>query len=423
MLYLAQVASPIRVNIDAYRLLSMAESAYNGEGYLVDGSPDRFPILYPMLVKTLMQLDIADSHVIISLNLIFLFGFIYFFHQLFKIEKNYHCFYYIIFILLSWVCIKHVTLPLTDMGFMFFSGASLLLLKKVTWYNKIEFICFLTFSILLALIATGFRSIGMALFPAIAYAGGYSFIKQMRFKLRKADIFIYSCLLSIVLLIVVLGVKTQWFKDNFISSNGYFYDIINKIHTDGFLSFFMTNIGYRVLEFGEIATNLPLSKFSFLLPLYIVAGLIMFATTIYGCYKLFVNSNTSFLSVYFISYSAIMLTWPFYDSRFWLPVLPFIFIGIMSLLDNLKSYSSYLKYIAICYFSIYAIVGMIALGYSTQISLSGNDISEYYGNGNMIKMTYRKALNNGYPVNRKHVDKKIVHIIRRFERNNKHSDE
>ena len=75
--YCLQVVSPLRINTDAYRLLSMAVSASEGNGYLVDGQPDQFPNGYPFLVKIMLMAGIADSASLVALNLLFYAGGLY----------------------------------------------------------------------------------------------------------------------------------------------------------------------------------------------------------------------------------------------------------------------------------------------------------------------------------------------------------
>jgi hypothetical protein len=69
--YCLQVVSPLRINTDSYRLLSMAVSANEGHGYLVEGRPDQFPNGYPFLVKVCLQAGIANSATLIGMNIIF----------------------------------------------------------------------------------------------------------------------------------------------------------------------------------------------------------------------------------------------------------------------------------------------------------------------------------------------------------------
>ena len=48
--YLLQIVSPLRLNTDSLRLLSMASSWVDGGNFLVNGNKDSFPVGYPMFL-------------------------------------------------------------------------------------------------------------------------------------------------------------------------------------------------------------------------------------------------------------------------------------------------------------------------------------------------------------------------------------
>lgn len=65
--YCLQMLSPLRLNTDSTRLLSMAASAHAGEGYLVDGNIDQFPNGYPAVVRVMLRAGIANSSSLVAL--------------------------------------------------------------------------------------------------------------------------------------------------------------------------------------------------------------------------------------------------------------------------------------------------------------------------------------------------------------------
>ncbi len=62
--------------------------------------------------------------------------------------------------------------------------------------------------------------------------------------------------------------------------------------------------------------------------------------------------------IYLVLYSVIVFNWPYYDPRFWLPVLPFVISVI------LKSPMKKLKPVKIFVFCVYFILGVSAMSYS-----------------------------------------------------------
>lgn len=69
--YFLQVVTPLRLHFDSIVLLSSAETASRGGGFLFHGQPTVFPPGYPALVAALMRLHIAYVWVLISINIVF----------------------------------------------------------------------------------------------------------------------------------------------------------------------------------------------------------------------------------------------------------------------------------------------------------------------------------------------------------------
>ena len=125
ILYLAQVASPLRLTPDAVAYLSLADSFLEGQGFLYRGAATHFPPGYPALLALLIYLGMGFSGVFIGTNLIFLaLGHTIFFYiaaTVFNFKKN--TLYIIICVcLLSSVFILNVPFPLSDIMFYRYSN-------------------------------------------------------------------------------------------------------------------------------------------------------------------------------------------------------------------------------------------------------------------------------------------------------------
>ena len=59
--YLLQIVSPLRLNTDSLRLLSMASSWVDGGNFLVNGNKDQFPVGYPMFLGLLEKGGVGNS--------------------------------------------------------------------------------------------------------------------------------------------------------------------------------------------------------------------------------------------------------------------------------------------------------------------------------------------------------------------------
>jgi hypothetical protein len=114
--------------------------------------------------------------------------------------------------------------------------------------------------------------------------------------------------------------------------------------------------------------------------------------------------------VFIICYAIILSAWPYYDARFWWPVIPLLIAYSLVAVQRLK--------IPVAIVGIYciwfAILGFGTIAYSTRISFSGCDFPQRYGAGDLMT-TYRAAFdqcrNGGSPDN---VNAKVLRLLREF---------
>ncbi len=95
----------------------MAASAFDGSGF----PQTQFPIGFPVILLVMERLGVASSCAFVWLNLIVLsLGLVCLYYMLIwalelsTLESTAIC----VLTLLSWVTIKHVTLPLTDLSYI-----------------------------------------------------------------------------------------------------------------------------------------------------------------------------------------------------------------------------------------------------------------------------------------------------------------
>jgi hypothetical protein len=145
----------------------------------------------------------------------------------------------------------------------------------------------------------------------------------------------------------------------------------------------------RFVEWAEIAVNIPVSRvpptLASLFPLLGVAILLV------AVFSLWVRRrNWGAGDVYLIAYSAILMVWPFNDNRFWLPVIPFFIGSIVEVATRYASRVGLLRWAAVLFAFAYVTGGVIALGYSTRLSLAGPEFAGLYGSPEM-QNAYREA--------------------------------
>jgi hypothetical protein len=420
--YLLQLLTPLRINTDSYRLLSMAVSAYHGYDYLVDGNPDQFPLGYPFIVKVLLESGLGDSMSLVALNLLFLITGLYILQIWCKREgdsiKGIMGLMCVAFVLSSWVMIKHITLPLTEMPYFAVSSLSLLFLW-IFWQNngRSKWLP-LVVALLLGLVAIQFRTIGITIFPALVvtvffHEDIFPYTSRILTNTR-----FYTLTVSAFILLLFIGIffirDTNWFESQFIRPESYFQRQLYLIQSKGFTASIFQNIFYRVSEFGEIFTNIPSSKVSLLSPIQFLAGIIAWFITIYGTWFLINRRQMVFLPLYFISYATVMLAWPYYDARFWLPVLPVLAVITFTGLEELLRKWPALSLASWSYVIWFFLLGIASIIFSTRISLAGKEFSEVFGDKSM-QMTYRYAFQNGKKVDCEQVNQGLLNLLRIFE--------
>ena len=75
------------------------------------------------------------------------------------------------------------------------------------------------------------------------------------------------------------------------------------------------------------------------------------------------------VDVYTAGYLAILLVWPYQDARFWIPVIPILF-GYVALGWEHSWAGRPLRWARAAYLGAYGLLGVVALAYSSWISLA-----------------------------------------------------
>ncbi len=418
-LYLLQARSPLRINTDSYRLLAMAVSAYEGHGYVVNGNPDQFPVGYPLVVRTMLQAGLASSMTLVLLNLLGLAVGLWAFYRWSAAQAvSSSAALPLAFVLSSWVMVKHVTLPLTELLYFGLSSLSLFcdwLFRRETGRRKWWFF---SAAVVLAYGALQCRSVGLTLFPVLAitalvHKDHYQFLRAAVGHRKQVPVYLgVAVFLSLVAL--ALTSKTAWYETQFGGDGSYFQSLLGSTADAGIVSGLIQNTRHRILEFGEIFANLPRDKFPQLLPIFALAGLVAWMALMRGAWLLLRTRDWLPMPLYFLTYSSLMLVWPYYDSRFWLPLLPVMAILLLHALQDLEDRWPAARFLSRAYLTGFFLFGLVALAFSTRISLSGREFSEVYGEGT-TKMTYRYSFQNGKPVDWNRVNEDHVWILRIFE--------
>lgn len=402
--YLLQVFSPLRLNADAVTLLSMGDSAAHGGGFLDSGQKTVFPPGYPALMALLIRVGLAHPWAIVGLNLIFLsIGLLATYSLLIRdfFEAKAAALLICSLFLLSFVVVKHSTIPLTDVPFFCFSMCCLSVMSRTTRMDwNWRFVIFVGGAWLLALAAITVRRVGVALVPPLVFVivnspNCKSLLERLSGRTK----------MIVVMTLVFLGVGTAYVVTR-TSTLSDFSSAVNRSNI--FISIFNI-ISYRFTEFGELLVNIPRSKvpvgFHVMVPWI---GLLLFLLTLAGLDTK--RREIGPAEVFLVCYMGILFVWPYYDPRFLLPVIPLL---ISYSVLGAKSFSLPNNVVAI-YCVAFATLGFVAIAYSTRISFSGSAFPDRYGDG-ILKPTYCaafQACRDGSDSNK--VDDKALRLLRLY---------
>lgn len=407
VIYCLQILSPLRLDTDAVTYLSLSESALAGKGFVYQGEATHFPVGFPLIIVGLDLLGIANSYSFVSLNIFFLsIGIVAsdsIFRQNFGIKPRVSMLLCCL-TLLSYVFIKHTTIPVSDIPYF---GVSMLCLSLLGWFersrsqNQYQTILL---AIGLALMAISIRTIGVALLPALLWA-----------VLKNKGLIKFSPTVYRGRNFLVIATSTILLLGFLVSRTSYFHEATTIYASTGLSQAVIYNVSYILKAWGEIAINIPASKSFWLLKLlYPLMGALVFVLVLRGLWLRRQVFGT--VEIYILGFIFILFVWPYYGVRLWLPIVPLL-MGLVTLACQQQFKRFRLKWVAILYLGIFAILGTGALGYSTRITFAGSKFPEVYGNG-MYTQTYQLAINDTNVSNPGETDKihyQVLNLLRRYE--------
>jgi len=362
LLYVANCFTPLRLTHDTIRYFQIEtwmESRLHGtEGTL----HDFLPLGYSGLLLILSITHLLHPFVITFINLVFLLGSIFFVWKIFgtMISKA----NLLIAVLLSWLSIKFVITPLSEMQFLFFSTGTLYFYTR---YRKENRIVLLFVSFLFFLMALFTRSIAIALIIAFLL----NLLIESKNRISKQ---IVKSKKIAAVIVVGLIAFIYFFRELRITAYANYF--LNPVRRFG-PAILMQNVLHHLSDWAELFVNAPSSKISFLsaglrLTVFAIIGLIFLAATIYILLKKN-NGIPPIIKCYVIIYMIIVLTWPYYESRFWLPVMPFAIGALLQIKMDRTTLRG--KLIVFVKYS-YILAGVFALSYYTYTSFNKKALAE-----------------------------------------------
>ena len=320
--YLLGCFAPLRLEYDSIHYFSLKECLENACPPGFQAAQDPHPLGYPVLLLVLSRLGLLHSFVIAGINALFLTGSLFFVSRSFP--SSLRSFLFFPMVCLHWTFIKFFAYPLSEMQYLFFSTGCLYCFRRYVQFQRY------------AQAAPEKRWLWLI----VAFAGA-----GLAFFTRSA-----GALLAPVLVVGLMGehrrvlklpiVKVLLIGAGILCVAGVF--LFSKTLR---LDMYLRSLGERgspipllrehLKEWGQLILNVPGNKVMTLLPgwgnlLLIVAGLLLVFVLIYAFY-IRRKEVPLVISTYLIAYCLLLFNWPFFDARFWIPVLPYMVVVIVSL--------------------------------------------------------------------------------------------
>jgi ABC-type multidrug transport system fused ATPase/permease subunit len=408
--YLAQIATPLRLVGDGIDYLLQASSAVDGDGFRVHGERSMRPPGYPTLIVVLTKAGVGRTWAIVALNCLLLGIGCWASYFLLRISFGFQveaaqliC----LLTLLSFVMVKHVTYPLSDICFFGASTTCLLMFLQAEGDTQSRRFWRLIFAALLMAFCIELRTIGVALIPAFVWAlvGGATGARKATQRLRQHRI--ASILLLLFTLILVAGIVESFLHSRYLQFN---LPIFQK---RGVLGTLASNLLDHTTEWGELTVNAPVSKLPGVLELPVrIVGLFAIMLCAIGIWQK--CKKVDALVWYGLGYACIVLAYPWCDARLWLPVLPlliaYVLIGMRRIVPP-----KLVRPVVLAYCALFCLLGVVALAYTTRLTFAGARFPDLYGDG-LLRATYRTAFQGEMPNNANDINQDALYLLRRYER-------
>jgi len=399
--YLLNCLTPLRLHVDMLRYYNIKECIEFGCPPDSEAAKDYLPYGYTVLLLLLSKLGILKSFTIVLINCIYLFAALYLLKKMFAATLQ--PFFFLIVVLLSWTIIKFVVHPLSELQYLFFSIASLYFYQQ---YSDTKKILPLLLAFIFGIIGFLTRTVGITLIAALIVSLIWGYRKQLILLIRKNRILIAVIILSAIGVIIFskqLGLN-------------HYRGVMSKQFQEG--KSFGQIIQWHFTEWAEILLNTSVAKAINYFPpgigkiFFIILGVLLFAGFLFILFRR--RNNLPFVvKAYLLCYSLLIFNWPFYDPRFWVPIIPLIAIIITQTIFFDKSKP--LKTVLSSMFIVYALLGVFAIGFITYTSLNKRSLARTQANG-----VYRNEYEThffGKPQSdtARHIDASALHILQKYD--------
>lgn len=364
-LYLLQSVSPLRLESDAVDYLRTAAAI--ADGRVLPKVP--FPSGYPIIIATLDRLGLGSSSFFVLTNCLFLGIGLWATWWIYREHSLPVRLWIIVATLLVISVVKSVAAPLPEAAFF---GVSLLALATASAALSArgpKQLALFVAALAAAAFAVSIRTVGVALIPPLLWA----FLTALNDSRRAARSDRWPTAVTILLMLflgvaVVVLLRTPTIN-HYLRHPSFWY-----LH--GELSSPVAGRIYGILTgLGQLIVNLPLSRFHSVAPVFAGAGALALVLLVLARAR---PADVYLVDIYLTFYLAVLAFWPYDSPRLWMPIAPLVAAHVVSALYRARHIAT-VRILIPVYATWFAVTGMLALAYTTRISLSHENFARLYG--------------------------------------------
>ncbi|MEM9418459.1 MAG: hypothetical protein AAGA25_05290 [Planctomycetota bacterium] len=365
--YLLQLPGHARMMNDTLSYFARAHNFMEGRGLNFDDGYVNHPVGYSILLAGMIRTGLGNVWAFIAVNLIALLASLAMLWGHFRgregLSRPVSAGVLIVF-LLSWTVVKHVPMLYTEILFLMLAVATVRIADRAAERRGWSRLILILVALALTVAATLTRTIGVVLIGSVAWSavGGSAGILPWidwakRTRARMIGVVATGGVITVACAAVMM-------------SSRYFENLVYRFRVEE--SPLLRLLHFRLSEVGKLVLNAPerLVPPSFYFVIYI-AGAVFFVLMFMGLYRR--RREWGAAEIYVLGTAAVIGIWQSFDTRFWLPALPFILVlqwhGVKPWLARCKP----LAWLGVGWLGVYAVLGLAAMGWSTRLTYSGQD--------------------------------------------------
>jgi hypothetical protein len=381
VMYLVQVATPIRLDTDSVRYLMIAIGIADGVQVDNIGAPSG----YPALVGALIRAGLGSTPWIIGLNVVFIGGGLIALWQLSRHHELIVRQWTILLSLLSFSMLRAVVMPNTEPVYFGISLVALAAMDAAISEQSRRRFLYIAGALVLTVFAVTVRLVGVSLIPALVMTIVATLpIIGRRAARRSAVMVVIAVIAGTAVAAIVVseqGTLTRYLFES------------KAIRGFPALDIAVRQLRFMLRGMEVVFINAPLPRlyasrtvFPWLgiLPMVFLLGTVRRAKW------------RPPVSIYVISYGLILLAWPFFARRLWLPILPLLILHAGAALRTF-TLPRWGRRVVAAYIAFFILTGVACLGYITRITLAGKKFRAEYGvAGGMASPEHEMTMHNTY---------------------------